>query len=185
MHYLLYVLTKKENSETSADARSDVYSALCDNGFTGDSSRFHSPIADWFNIGGRWSGELVKAHLDEKMLKSFNIEYDSVVKNIASSDKKKRQAALKRLFKDFFPDFKGSIPIERNDTQDGYEDDAMIVDKEIWKKCLEKGLLIEDYYEGGKAIFLEGEDQYAWDDGSMMIEHVIGKYWCVIVDFHC
>ncbi len=62
MHSRLLVTCNKDHAGTSQEAREYVYDALLnDSSFVGDGGRFGAPVADWFVIGGRWSGELSRA----------------------------------------------------------------------------------------------------------------------------
>src|SRR5436190_221320 len=61
MHFRMLVTTSLPLDSTSDDARREVYSQLmADESFCGSGGRFGSPIADWFVIGGRWSGLLAE-----------------------------------------------------------------------------------------------------------------------------
>ena len=57
MHYRFLVTFNKDEAETSEDARSYVTDYLHEHGFAGE-GRWGGGLADWFVIGGRWSGEL-------------------------------------------------------------------------------------------------------------------------------
>src|SRR5947207_13443557 len=62
MHYRMLVTVDKEGIETSAQARLHVNQELLqDTSFCGEGGHFSAPLADWFVIGGRWSGELSRA----------------------------------------------------------------------------------------------------------------------------
>lgn len=188
MHCLLYVLVPPSLASTSEEARDAAYDGLMQGDFVGEGSRFSSPIADWFVIGGRWSGELVKMQLDKKLFEAFVNEYnglDNIIPKKAKSDWKKKEA--KKIFKSFFPEYKGTFPwFEERDSYNsyGHDDDAMIVTDRLWNETIADALDISDYYAGGKAIFLESEDQYNWDSGEIKKEDVVNHYWCVVIDFH-
>lgn len=76
MHHRYFVLTDKANAKTSLQARTYVESWLNEEGFAGEGTRFSSSFCDWFVIGGRWSGELVKRFLDQEKLKLFWEEFE-------------------------------------------------------------------------------------------------------------
>ena len=67
MHYRMLVLTDKKNADTSAGAREYVYDTLeQDDSFLMEGGRFGSGVADWFVIGGRWSGALSGKAYDDR-----------------------------------------------------------------------------------------------------------------------
>ena len=57
MHNLFFVTIPKDNCETSNDAKNWADDTLNDNGFVGE-GYYSGGKADWFVIGGRWSGIL-------------------------------------------------------------------------------------------------------------------------------
>jgi hypothetical protein len=58
MHTRMLVTMPLSEVDTSREARQYVETWLVDEGFCGN-GRFESGYADWFVIGGRWSGSLV------------------------------------------------------------------------------------------------------------------------------
>jgi len=190
MHALLNVLVETDECETSEEARDYVDSWLVENGFSGEGSMFSCPPADWFVIGGRWSGENL-----EKLLNK--IKYDGWQKRI----EKRLPAALgpdhqkiedrnnklaRRHFKMVFPGY-----LSKNDgapgyrdgyASDGCEDDAMVVNERLWDKLIEPGLAIHDFHEGGSVIQIPDGPEPKWNDFKKA--DIVGKYWNVIVDFH-
>lgn len=182
MHMKLLVIVPKECAESSEDARDYVSSYLNDNGFAGDGGRFNSPVADWYVIGGRWSGCLTKARLDKEKVKAFDKEFEEKYGywiNSQNSEEKRRGQA-QELFNKYFPDFKGLMPFWRDSYNDsGAEDDAQIVDEELWEKAIKDCDLNEtpDYYSGNACILADcGYDV-------VTKESAIGN-WIVVVDFH-
>jgi hypothetical protein len=137
----MYVLVPKDRAETSEEARNFVVDWLTDNGFTAE-GHFVNGIADYFVIGGRWSGKLL------------------TLKGNPPRD---------------VDDF--SIPFE------GHEDDAMIVDEELYQKVIAGNLASDDpgsLYEGGKVIDVE----YFENGKDTTPENTIDRKWIVVVDFH-
>ena len=191
MHYRLFVLTNKENGKTSSEVRDYVRSKLDnDASFCGEGGRFGSPIGDWFMIGGRWSGALTLLKLDQDKLNAFWQEFeDKKLGWTNNSDKKEEDQMVKSalLFKKYFPDFVGEIPVWRGSKvqycHTGEPDDAQIVTEELWN-ALEK-----DYQEKHKSnIPTEPE---AEEDGicdleaeEVTKENVVGKKWIVVIDYH-
>lgn len=70
MHSRLIVLTKEGRNST--EARRHVYDDLWEHGFAGRETRYESPIAGWFVIGGRWTGELKRAFLNKEERKALD-----------------------------------------------------------------------------------------------------------------
>lgn len=185
MHYRLFVLTDQKNARTSKEARDYVYNELSnDNSFVGDGGRFSSPIADWFVIGGRWSGALTQLLLNQKKLKAFWKEFEKQQLGWTNNTDKKTEHQQKKsqeLFIQYFPNFKGEIPIWRDAgyIHEGYEDDAQLINKELWealKKDYKKGIPSEPTPEDDRLCDLEGDE--------VIEENVIGKKWLVVVDYH-
>src|SRR5205823_12102965 len=56
-HYRFLVTFDCERAASSDEAREHVYDTLMHEGFCGE-GRWGGGLADWFVIGGRWSGEL-------------------------------------------------------------------------------------------------------------------------------
>lgn len=57
MHFPYIVVLNKDDYANSQDARESAESLLTENGFCGD-GYFNCGKADWFVVGGRWSGYL-------------------------------------------------------------------------------------------------------------------------------
>jgi hypothetical protein len=191
MHHRLFVLTNKENAKTSEEARNYVYDQLMeDNSFVGDGGRFSSPIADWFVVGGRWSGALTQLLLDQDKLKEYWKEFEKQKLGWTNNTDKKTEDQQKKsqeLFTQYFPNFKGEIPIWRDAgyIHKGYEDDAQIVTKKLWD------VLNKDYEKNNEHVGFIPEEPTPEDDGicdlecdEVTKENVVGKKWLVVVDYH-
>ncbi len=63
--------------------------------------------------------------------------------------------------------------------ENGYEDDAQIVNETIYKKIIEGNLGREDFYKDGCVISTDYDLE-----GAEKPEDIIGKAWIVVVDFH-
>ncbi len=182
MHASLFVVIPKEKKDTSFAARERVYNYLNDNNFAGGSGRFGGGMADWFVIGGRWSGALTIARLDKAKYKAMEEELGSEHWYTGSGwTEAKRLAQYKAVFDKHFPDFKGDYPAWRNNyAQMGFEDDAQVIDAALAAEYLTRENVRDDYDNGGAVIStdesLECED--------VKPEDYIGKYWIVVIDFH-
>lgn len=192
MHALLFVTTNKDRAENSEEARSYVYEELInDNSFCGEGGRFSCPIADWFVIGGRWSGKLSRLtwanEVTEQIAKMEKEEKIQIWGVYYSSDEdKERQSKLRErveeLYKEATPQiYKDKGLIYDRNTYDhyGYEDDAMIVTEELYEKILKE-------HEGWS------ENEYRELDGVNYVDleydcvsrEFIGSKWVVVVDYH-
>jgi len=182
VHARLIVLLDRKEGETSSDARERANSRLMSESFTGEGGLFASPPSDWFVIGGRWSGQLTELKLDQDQWKAFRVEYED--RRLGWISKKnpeeKQKARAQKLFRQFFPEFKGELPVNRDPYETlGFEDDAQVLDEVLYEFL--EGL--EDYaqdgslYEGG--CFVDLDDPRAGLDLA-----IIGKKWCVVIDFH-
>lgn len=184
MHYRFFVLFDKSKATTSLEAREWVKDTLENApGFLQADGEYNfSPsFADWFVIGGRWSGELTEAHLDQEKLKAFHQEFDNKKLGwINNSDKKEasQKSKTKKLFKKYFPEFTGEIPIYRDTYISlGNPDDAMIVDKKIYENILKQ-------YEGEYKPPGEDEGIVNLDGDEILPETTVGLKWIVVVDYH-
>lgn len=135
--------------------------------------RFCSGLADWFVIGGRWSGDLTKAHLDQKRVKKFEKE--------AFTGKELKPKEIEKLFRKHFPQFSaGKLrpipnPYVRNEYDElGCEDDAMIVDEQIYDVCLKEF----DSRSGDMEHWID------YEGDTCNKEDFVGSKWCVVIDYH-
>lgn len=183
MHARLIVLLDKRESETSHDARQRADSSLMSQGFTGEGGLFASPPSDWFVIGGRWSGCLTRLRLDPDTRAAFWEEYENQKLDQVSREnpEEKQRARAQEYFRQFFPEFEGEPPVNRDSYQTlGYEDDAQILDKVLYEFLFTlKGYIQvgDDLYDGN--CFVDLDDAY-----TELSPDSIGKKWCIVVDFH-
>jgi|GEM_PF-1669689 len=186
MHSRLFVTINKEGKETSEQVRQRVYDALLDDpSFIREGGRFGAPVADWFVIGGRFSGDLQKARLDQEKLKAvdaqFERQYGWWVGGEQHVTERQRQEQYRGLFAKHFPDYTGELPYWR----DGYatfgaEDDAQPVDRQLYDALL-------DPFVGHTADQSDDDDdQWLFID----LDHdevspaFLGSKWLVVVDYH-
>src|SRR3972149_2460001 len=193
MHYRLLVTFNKDDAQNSEDARNHVYDELSNDGsFCGEGGRFNSPIADWFVIGGRWSGELTQSLLDKDKMAEFWKEFEAQQLGWTNATDKKEEDQKKKseaLFKKYFPDFKGSLPIWRDTYEHyGFEDDAMILTQELYDA------LLKPYVDDGDKAEYQNEGDHvfrneSWGLGNLVYTDLdydeslspdmIGKKWLV------
>ena len=187
MHALLYVLCPKDGLADSKSARRHVFHWLSDNGFTENKGLFQHYYADWFVIGGRWSGELTANQLDQEKLTALNKEFHDKYGFWISKDitEEMRQKQYREITQKYFPDYQG-IPWAFRDTykEEGYEDDAQIVNKLLYERIIKEHLLDqisqEKLWNGGAVIATDKTD----NKNPITPDRFIGKYWIVAVDFH-
>jgi hypothetical protein len=182
MHFRFLVTFDKEQAENSQAARSHVSACLLNNGFVYTDIRWSGGYADWFVVGGRWSGELSRhswaKSLAEKMheveRKNDVMVWGAFYGNEA---KQKTQRKLAKKFQQMWdsdaPEAYVGIPIQRDTyALDGYEDDAMLLTKELYDNLLKE-------YEGTV------DSEYHADlDCDEISPDMIGKKWIVVVDYH-
>ena len=108
MHVRFLATFNKENAATSPAARDCVQRYLNQEGFAGDNTRWSYGLADWFVVGGRWSGELsryswakqltakMEAIENEKGVQVWGAFYGS------DAEKKKIQAELTQQFQNMW-----------------------------------------------------------------------------------
>jgi len=152
-----------------------VYNHLVEEGFT-QNGKWASGLADWFEIGGRWSGNLIYYRLNPLLRKACEDKLHSMESGWT-------EAQSKKVFKEFFPHSKLKNPFFRNLNILGgiFKDDAQIVDELLWnrliypeiKQCNE---VLEDpvYYTENRPGDMNG----------LTKSKVVNKMWAVIVDYH-
>jgi len=185
VHSRLFVTCNKEHAETSQQAREYVYDMLCnDNSFVGDGGRFGASVADWFVIGGRWSGELSRATWAKDINKSIEeLEKKEEITLwgafYGNSEKAEKQKQLigevEVLYQKSLPDEyrdKGLVYVRDNYGSFGYEDDAMVVTSDLYS-------LLKPY-EGVD----QSEGEYIDLDWDSVSQDFIHTKWLVVVDYH-
>lgn len=170
--------------KTSGQARKHVAAYLTENGFIGDETRrwpLYS-MADWFVIGGRWSGALSRAtwakelyaHIQKRerqeKIRIWGIGYGGKPDQDAQRRLKKE---LERYWQEHCHEEYGDTSVDRDAyKEDGYSDDAMIITEEIYNALLKE---YEGESDGDHFVDLESEP---------LSREVIGKKWVVVVDYH-
>lgn len=175
------VVRKARKFKTSREVRVAAVDYLIEEGFA-DQRRFSSGPADYFVIGGRWSGELTKVRLNPLLRKSFEKAYeDELFPKIKLPEDIEK---VKKLFKEYFPHFKGKFPYVRTffpQKEFGEVDDAQMVDRLLWNRLI-KRLIREssdDPYSDG-IIYLSNTDSVS----RLNAKVVVGKMWAVVIDYH-
>lgn len=185
MHYRFFVTFNTEHAATSQEARDYAAQYLNNNGFIYDEdTRWSGGFADWFVIGGRWSGELSRhswAQAITGAMHSIEQEKDVQVWGAyyGETHKQQLQQALAKQFQEIWdtnaPEAYKGIPIQRNTyKEDGYEDDAMLLTQELYDELLKA-------YEADQST---DSDHHADLDYDAVAPAMIGAKWIVVIDYH-
>ena len=184
MHHLMFV-TLSLVGDCSVDARKAAHSKLSnDDSFCGEAGRFGCPLADWFVLGGRWSGMLRKTIMGQPYEDALEQEFTELAKGTFPSKLAERhrlaeehKTALGRLWQRFGGT--GSNPLTRSGYDElGADDDAMMIDRFLYDQFL-------NLYAGADRLI--GDDKltdFADLDGDEDDESFIGRKWLVVVDYH-
>jgi hypothetical protein len=181
MHYRFFVTCELGAADTSHDAREYVLDTLREEGFCGE-GRWSCGIADWFVIGGRWSGELSRstwARTITNEMMALEREHSVQVWGASYADSKleRIQQKLAKTFQQMWdaaaPESYKGMPYCRDTYQEnGYEDDAMLLTQELYDALLKA-------YEGK-----EESEHHADLEYEAVSPAMIGKKWLVMVDYH-
>jgi hypothetical protein len=182
MHYCFLVTFKSGAAKNSAQARRYVTESLYEQGFVYADDRWSSGIADWFVIGGRWSGELSRhtwAKLITEEMHALEKSHDVQVWGsfYGDAEKQRVQRELAERFQHIWdaaaPRAFRAIPVQRDTyKEDGYEDDAMLLTQELYDALLKD-------FAGLKES--ENHADLEYDDVS---PEMVGRKWLVVVDYH-
>jgi hypothetical protein len=181
MHYRFLVTFDSKHATTSYDARRFVLDTLQDEGFC-NRGRWDGGMADWFLIGGRWSGELSRHSWGEKLyteiaeieqehdIQLWGAHYNDSLMQVLQQHLTRR---VQMRWDNAAPEAYKGIPIQRDTDKDfGYEDDAMLLTQELYDALLKE-------YEGK----VESE-HHADLDYEEVTPAMVGKKWLVVVDYH-
>jgi hypothetical protein len=182
MHYRFLVTVNKDKAESSKHARELVSETLLAEGFIGHEGRWGCGMADWFVIGGRWSGQLSRAswasELTQRMAAAEKEKGIQVWGTwYGDPEKQKIQQELHRTVQKIWnaeaPAAYVGIPVNRDTYQEyGYEDDAMILTAELYNALLKE-------YEGQCQ-----SEHHADLEDEPISPTMVGSKWIVVVDYH-
>ena len=185
MHSLYFVAIKKNKEKfDSAELKSRTQSLLESNGFASEGGFWSCAKADWFVIGGRWSGTLQSLKLGKfdsevrKLLKKN--KKDKTISFFTDADIKENAPAIQKLWEKLGG--KGINSWERDQyNHEGYDDDAMLLDKKLYEAFKKK-----KYKETEVAVVLEEgyvEDEMLMKD-FLKDKKVVNNYYLIVVDYH-
>lgn len=161
MHSLYFVIFDKNHAQNSKEAREFADMVLENAEFCGK-GYFSACKADWYRIGGGYSGELQSVRLG---LASYESYKKLILKD---SDRNKQQKNWENL------GGKGIAPHLR-DNHTIYKDDAMIVDEELYECLMKEYAEIEVFDE---------DNYYETTLDKIDKKDIIGR-WIVLIDYHC
>lgn len=189
MHYRMLVTINRDVAKTSEEARQYVSNFLDqDVSFVGG-GRFGGGHADWFVVGGRWSGELSRATwVREVQAEAEKLEAEEKVRlrgfSYPDVEKAARQARLtekvEALYAEAMPEAyqgRGLSYVRDRYVDPGYEDDAMIVSGELYDALL-AGREGHDLVTDGVVV------DFVDLDYEPLSRDFIGHKWLVVVDAH-
>jgi hypothetical protein len=172
MHASLYVAFPKSEAEDAVAAENFADNFLCENGFCSDDShQFSSGYADWYVVGGRWSGDVKYWDLVSRHGKEKADQWHAIACGAGPVTKTRGiDGAFKKIF--------GSK--EKPLTDRAYKAcNAMLNNKAMVGAMIKEKLLHDDISAGG-ALTSPG---YAYDKDSLLAA-ADGTVWIVVVDYH-
>ncbi len=178
MHYRMLVTLTPEPGETSLQARHRVFNLLMeDPSFCGEGGRFGSPPADWFVIGGRWSGCLAETVMGDAYRDKLRASFPALAgKYYRATDVKAHAAALDALWHECGGT--GPSPFNRSGYgEQGYDDDAMLLTGDLYRALLAGNAGETSYKDGWHCKFTDLDDE-------QLDESFAGRKWLVVVDYH-
>lgn len=179
MHYLMLVTLTMPVGASSQDARKQAETILAgDASFCGEGGRFGSPLADWFVIGGRWSGHLTKQLLGQPYQAAFEREFPELAApSFAASLIEKHRTGLNRFWQRHGG--RDVHPLNRSGYDYlGSDDDAMLVGQVLYDRLLAEFAGESSYLASGcHCTFADLDDEPVGPS-------FIGRKWLVVVDYH-
>lgn len=193
MHYLYYVAVEKQEKDKrkAEKIKKRAMQILDSNLFSsGEGGYWGSPKADWYVIGGRWSGHLQELLLDGYRKKSLAILNKGKKKEdtfISDALIKEKSVELEKLWKDMGG--KGeSVWSGRRDAYNpnGADDDCMLLDKKLFEAMKKQVKQDSGFGETEVALI----SKYESIENEMTLKEflkekcIVGNYWIVVVDYH-
>lgn len=185
MHELAFALLPIEKANSSIEAREAVYNFLsADRDFISLEGYDYDeedpvPECDYFVVGGRFSGELNPQDMLDKHFEEIRkLKGGEGIPTVFTTEFiKANSKVLNKMWKKIGGSYES--PLTRNSYIGyGYEDDAMVIDKEIAEKM-------------NKRLIDEPDGSIAWDcsDDSRFYDRdnykdLIDKAWVVVIDYH-
>lgn len=197
MHYLYFVCVPKDDAKNSEEAMTRAEEFLEAENFCGENLFYSSGKADWYEVGGRWSGFFTELEpwykkyeaARNKMLKEKYPEFE-LGTIYPASDKRAQKAGemqedIKRVFRQFCPDKTLSAPDGRCGTfswkgaERSDKDDAVLMTRSLWRKF--KKFITDEDYNDTEVVFSGVLDETMVD--SVKEKDAIDQWW-VVIDYH-
>lgn len=178
MHFRMFVTSSHSDDADSLAVRSSVFQSLAsDESFCGSGGLFGSPVCDWFEVGGRWSGVLAIAQIGASYRAAVTARFPEMAKewfpHSLALDHGEELDALWRLH--------GGIdqsPFTRNDGNEiGFPDDAMLLTDDLYAALLAP-------YEGNAIVGDGGHIEFVDLDQEPLQPDFVGRKWLVVIDYH-
>ena len=196
MHARMIGLLDVVEAATPEVAARKVSSILELEGFAGHSGLFCSSPADWFEVGGRFSGDLVRVYFNEEKMKEAERKIREEGLDLMTRDEEEERQHLQRIcqiFEEAFPHasdqeiFALARPYSWRSSSDpakqGTQADAQIMNACLWYSVVSKlkqypiDCTRDELWQGEGCVYLS-------DPWEPISEDLIGKVWTVVIDFH-
>lgn len=178
MHFQMLITIEMPLDADSETVRKSVYEALVnDESFCGEGGRFGCPLADWFVIGGRWSGLLAEALIGNAFRRALQATFPELKDGeLIPAWAEAHPAEMNALWASCGG--KGIHPWNRSSYDEhGYEDDAMPLTQALYDALLAQ-------YKGSATEQDGGHCEYADLEHEQLCPDFIGSKWLVVVDYH-
>ncbi len=209
MHYAYFVLVPQKEAKTSGEAISVAENFLTDNNFANsESGLWSNPKADWYEVGGRWSGIFTEMQLPKDKLKKCYAELEKIGKEhrkiweetakkykggskewVATYPKLQEAEEKEKLecYQKHFPNLKVVPPIARKGTfsfkgiQRNDSDDAVKMLPKLFKDWKRQYGRKDKWSDGSEYV-----DTKEYQEGivkELSFSDVKNK-WVVVIDYH-
>lgn len=186
MHYIIYLTVSADNEDDAIEKITE---------WMNYESEYAGKQWDWWKIGGRYSGWLSASYAFtedyKKVLESLNDKYGKNIGNLYSGpdwmmEKRDKYYAEANewWYMNAPPPFGDNpSPVARDDFEhNGYSDDVLIVDKEMYHYILEG---VPEHFQWRTEERGEFPSLRFYDlDNETPSQEFIGKKWIILVDAH-
>ena len=205
MHQLYFVAVPKAEANTEDEAMTQAMQDLDSNGFSGEGGYFTSHKSDWYCVGGRWASFLCERHEwavtareEIKKMLEANPYKGEVIKIRGTSygdEKTKHQQGVLReraemIWGKHRPSDYPKVKHDRYADENGehvmfpdVQDCAELVTQELIDSLKET----TEKWEGEVTeVFVTDEcEEITVKEMVENPETYVGKYWLVVIDYHC
>ncbi len=187
MHYLYFVKLNKE-IKNKEEAIKEAVSHLDNNNFASSENGFFVVTkADWYVVGGRWSGEFSRILTPKEKIRQGNKAILPLIPKKLQKEKDildylyinemklgENKEVLMKKVDDEYKKVTGFVYFRDTYKAFGYEDDAIKITSELIKKLKSK------YY---KKVEIFDADNYQEIKCKDLTKDNIGE-WLVVIDYH-